>query len=255
MSDALRDALRDLNDAALPQIKAPGVEAARRTLRRRRATRATVAASLACTLAVLAFVLPAPWHRPPVISPTASASPTGTPPSPSATPVPSTASSSPPGTASPGAGSGATAGAGGGGGCRHKGYVAVNYSSSGTETQGQVVNLSADEPGQTYTRICPDETIRVFWVTYQAQPDGSQKLYDYAVYILTPKNPRVRAVVKSPTVCPGATAYVSGSYAIRQTIPAGVEFGYPSYSEQRKGGQLAGGGNPGACTPPSPSPS
>jgi hypothetical protein len=92
MSDEkLRAALRDLHDTALSVVTPPGVEMARRTVRRRHATRIVLAATAAILLGFAALTMPGKYLPPPATKPSPSPSASQSPSlSPSATPTPAT---------------------------------------------------------------------------------------------------------------------------------------------------------------------
>ncbi|MDI1460198.1 hypothetical protein QEZ54_04380 [Catellatospora sp. KI3] len=220
--DPLRDALAGTADAVRPYLNPPGVEAARRTLRRRRQVRPVLAAvvSLLAALGLSTFV---PGRGgPPAVDPTAPPNPTTSPPaSPSASAAPS-------GTPSPSV----TASAVNGGAqvpgspqpkgsprCVKRGEVWVDWVSS------YDIVISARQEWEPFHHICPGETIRVFWVWYVYEPDGSQKLYDSQVFQLTYAKPSVDTGV-AVEGCRGDFYVVKGGRAVRQTIPAGDRKAY-----------------------------
>jgi len=84
--EELRARLRDLHDAAASVVAPPGVDHARRAVRRRRIVRTTLASTTIAALCVLAIVLSTTTFRPP--KPSISPSPSASSPSPSATPDP-----------------------------------------------------------------------------------------------------------------------------------------------------------------------
>ncbi|GHJ46203.1 hypothetical protein Cs7R123_35450 [Catellatospora sp. TT07R-123] len=217
--DPLRDALAGTADAVRPLLTPPGADAARRTLRRRRRTRPAAAAVLA-VVAVLGLspLIPGRGGLPAVDT---SPSPAG-----SSNPWWSVASDSAGPSLSPsevlkgGAQAPGSPQPKGTPRCVKRGYVWI----TGPGDRGY--QLSGIEQGQLYYRICPGETIRVFWAQYRYEPDGSQKLYASHVYLLTYANPTVYATIDEPADCHGDLYFVAGGRSIRQTIARGDQNAY-----------------------------
>ena len=97
--------------------------------------------------------------------------------------------------------------------------------------------LARNPPYRGPFDICPGETIRVFVATYEFRPDGSQRLYDFDEAVVTYENYRARTVVKIAP-CSGDRYWVSGNFAVVQTIAKGKHNAYPDHSVTRRGGVL-----------------
>src|SRR5262245_28084483 len=162
MTEPLRDALRDLNDAAYAHIAPPGVDAVRRTVRRRRSVRAGLA-GFAAVAAVAALALPGVLRpTPPPVQATPSTTESVSVTSTSTDSVSPTLASAP-------VGAGTTSSA-----CRpHWAPMLTGYQPPLEDGTSVTFQLMAG-PGTSY---CSTERIRLGWVTYAYHADGKQHLY------------------------------------------------------------------------------
>jgi hypothetical protein len=208
----VRDAFDNLRTATLPRITPPGVDAARRTLKRRRARRTATAFVAAGVLAVGAIAgVTQPWSRPstpigspaPIPSASVSASPTPSAPTPSAV-----ASSSPP-AIGPGQG-------GGGAPCAKDGVGIPTTSGDGTFVMKfSPWNSSAKAP-------CAGVQVKVWLVYYRTATDGTRSLANTEISYLTA---RKRSVPLSPQGGPCVSWLIgSGTGPIPDQLPATDEW-------------------------------
>jgi hypothetical protein len=250
--DALRVALRDLSESAQVAVRPPGLDEVASVARRRQGAQTAGLAGLAVLLLIIAIAIPTLTSTPAPVETTPSPVPTVSrsgPPGPTPTPTPSVAPlSTPPGSPS----------ATGPGGGSVAGSVAGSTACEPTGFVGYVQDLEASGGGTlvadfTASQICPDETIRMFWASYHIEYDGSRTLYDSVVRVLTPAESQVRLSITVPAQCPFVYV-VSGDYAVRTTIPAGVQYGYPPYSAAQQGGAFNAQPPAAGCGGPPPSP-
>jgi hypothetical protein len=205
MPDALRDALRDLNDAGYAHITPPGVDAVRRAVRRRRGVRAglagfTVVAAVAALAlpGVLGSTAPPVQSSPSVVDtfteswlPTDSASPTA-----ASAPV--------------GAGTTSTA-------CtEHWAPELTGYQfplDNGTSVTFRLMT----GPGTSY---CSNARIRLGWVVYAYHTDGKQHLYATDSVYVRPGG-SAKSTLRMASQCQGNYYFFAGDMKIPSTIPAG----------------------------------
>lgn len=209
--DPLRDALSATAQAVRPFVVPPGVEATRRTLRRRRARPAVAAVVVLLAFLGIAWVLPSAFPTPPTdVVPSASASADASPsatPSPTAGPTPST----PPG----------VVGQVNGGPAPTRSSSPKAPSCNKAAAYAYSEGASGDSSRIGARLLCPGQRMRVFWASYEVLADGRQQLVASEVYYLTPAKPSVIAYVSIPERCPGLVVTVQGNEAVRQTLPVG----------------------------------
>jgi hypothetical protein len=208
--DRIGSAFDDLRTATVPRISPPGVDAAHRTVRRRRARRTAVACAAVGMIALGGLgALLRPWAGPttpvgesPTPSPSASASLTPSAP-------PSSASASPTSRAqNPGPG-GQTA-------CARDGVgVSTTTGDGGFRMDFSPVGYSAKAP-------CAGVQVKVWLVYYRSNPDGTKSLINTEVSHLTAAK---RSVVLRPAGGPCVTWLIgSGTGPIPDQLPAGVDW-------------------------------
>jgi len=205
MTEPLRDALRDLNDAAYPHIAPPGVDAVRRTVRRRRSVRAGLA-GLAAVAAVAALALPGVLRpTPPPVqatpSTTGSVSVTSTP----TDSVSPTLSSAP-------VGAGATSSS-----CRP--LWAPGWDGSPPRDGKRISLVLQQGPDTVY---CSDAKIRVGWVSYVYHTDGRQYVYATDSVYLRP-GASATSTVRMASTCAGNIYFFAGDIKSPGTIPVGSQ--------------------------------
>jgi hypothetical protein len=76
--------------------------------------------------------------------------------------------------------------------------------------------------------VCAGEQIAVSWVTYETQPDGSQKLFASDRHLLTDARPRVTATLRESPKCVGPWYVLRADPLIPSTLPADVVDPFPS---------------------------
>ena len=229
MPDPIRSAFDELTAAVDSAVRPPGVAAVRRTVRRRRQQRW---AGGGAALAVLAVVGAVALLRPPAgeqpaadltlraTTPVTAASamkPRPTPP-PSVAP---TAQPTPP--ASPDRPGGAT----------RAPTIATTSKipvplPPGCARDGRTWRVTT---GSTITitarSICPGETARVFWATYETRPDGSHVLFASEQHTLTAEDPSVTTTLRRSTECEGPWFVVVGEAAVLSAIAEDDATPYP----------------------------
>lgn len=202
--EGLRAGLRDLHDAALARVTPPGVEPARRVLRRRRAARAVVASAAAIALGVAVVLVPRSVVPPPDVTAT-----TEPPPSPSDRP----SATPPPAPSSPSAGanpSGGTA-AGAQSSC-------INANITSPYANGDfTVDYFPDQNDPQQTGRCT--RVRIFWASYSIE-GGVARLYRSEVHYVSSTAPRFQGHIVEPAFCSAVYYVVIGDFAIRSSFPA-----------------------------------
>jgi hypothetical protein len=201
-------------NAAVP-TRPPGVAAAERTVRRRRRRLAVASASLAVALVAVLGVavagLAAPSRRVTPALPELSATPGGPTPLPELPDAPSAVPANRP----PNAPAGSVPAGGSGAPCKR--YGAVQLDSPGLSTVSVEVDSRGPYP------LCQGERVRVFVATYSLDGKGTQSLYrSQTGYVDAAHNPLTLPYQVPP--CHATVYVVSGSQAIRATIPAMVDF-------------------------------
>ena len=226
-TDRVRDAFAELTGSVDHLVRPPGVGSVRETVRRRRQRRlgATAAAAVAVAGVIGLAQLP-PLDRPavdladpppaattlapsvllpPFAPPTAAAGQSR----PSATPTApgggEPAYSAPPPTQPVGTTNGPPP-------CTST----VTASAKGTE-----LVISAGP-------VCAGDEIAVSWVTYETQPDGSQKLFASDRHLLTAARPRVTATLRESPKCVGPWYVLRADPPIPSTLPADAVEPFPS---------------------------
>ncbi|MBB5871102.1 hypothetical protein F4553_004481 [Allocatelliglobosispora scoriae] len=211
--DRLRAPFDDFRDRCLAETVPPGVDALRRTVRRRRTTRAMVAAGVAALVTIAAIALPGlratPTPTEPTPSPTVSESvppsPTPTPTmSPSASPSHSTA----PGSPRAGSGSGKQSGSG-----ADPCYVRTLYWDIGPEHYYL-------PPGTA--QKCPSIKIKLVWAKYGWSPADQKivRLSSSSTYLTAARPSFNTPDLSSPdNRCNTLTVLMRGNVSLPASIP------------------------------------
>ncbi|MEH1126532.1 hypothetical protein [Micromonospora sp. CPCC 206061] len=208
--DPLRSAFDEFRADTMPELQAPGVADVRRRWIRRRAVQSGAALAAVAVLALAGVALAGPPSAQPEV--TDSASPSATPTA-SATASPSASASK----VRPDAG-GETprkdGGNQGGKSCREYGEVDI----AEPMTDG-AITLAARVAADAERKLCPGEEIRVFWASYEIDPDGTQRLFGSGVGRLDAEQPTVRLEMQIPSGDCRAWYVGAGSAEIRGLIP------------------------------------
>ncbi|MCW6005062.1 hypothetical protein K1W54_10775 [Micromonospora sp. CPCC 205371] len=208
--DPLRSAFDDFRADALPDLQAPGVADVRRRWMRRRAVQSGAALAAVAVLALTGVALAGPPTAQPDV--TDSASPSATP-SASATPSPSASASK----VRPDAGDQTPRKDGsnqGGTSCREYGEVDI----AEPMTDG-AITLAARVDAGDERKLCPGEEIRIFWASYEIDPDGTQRLFGSGSGRLDADQPTARLEVQLPSGDCRSWYVGAGSAEIRDVIP------------------------------------
>jgi RNA polymerase sigma-70 factor (ECF subfamily) len=160
---------------APPKVTAPGADAARRTVRRRRDRNALLAIIVLVSVAITAFILPREFFRVPAIEPTP-------PPSPTATAQPSPASSAvaeAPATGTPSAAPACIS-------------LPQAIGLSGFNAADVQVGFMDAKDGNADTKrvMCPGVSLRIRWAAYSIDGQGNLLLKDSGSVVLDNANPR-----------------------------------------------------------------
>ncbi|MBB5869777.1 hypothetical protein F4553_003156 [Allocatelliglobosispora scoriae] len=229
--DPIRSALDEARAAVAPLIQAPGVAAARSTLRRRHARRAAVLATFVVVgLGLAAFAFSAPpsptvpgteWSAGPTPTPTASLVVDATP-----TPTPPATSAAPPG-APDGGGASPT--------CYNKIMPKVENASL---ANGNRVRFYLTKPaGMSF---CPGLRIVVSWASFRYVNDGEQFHDGGSGMELTSARPSITSTVSwFAPACHGDVYYWGGQSGVKFTIPAGQHLSMSAWNASRRSGLLA----------------
>ncbi len=194
--EQLRNALRDLHDAALPHITPPGLPHLHRKVRRRVVARTSLVAVLGVLVLSLCAIVPN-RDSPPPIQPTPT--PSG---STSVRPTPSPSAS-----ANPEAAVGASS-------CDDRPMPVVV---DGFQAWGKTVTFRL--AGRDTGLICAEVRTRVTWVTYEHISGGLQRVYASETFVLTPGQQHTTVIRYNPS-CRGDLHYLMGDIAVLPTIPA-----------------------------------
>lgn len=234
--DALRAALADTARAVRPQIIAPGVEAARRTLRRRRAIRAGVSSVLAAALVTLGFTIAVPQHKQPTLDPTpspsvssmavesATPSPGPTSPSPTPSPKPSPSPS------------------------RSRLAVAAEQTNvtCPKTIRPKVRNGNADGPVRLtfylpqseLDRMCPGQKVFISWATYEWLPQGDQFQTDGGGFELSAAMPSLSQSIGAANggICRGDRYFHAGNTTFPHQLTGGKHLSKATLTDGRSTG-------------------
>lgn len=208
--DALRAALRDLYESALPHVRPPGADAVRRRVQRRHTTGAA-ALAVTAVAAVITIVLtlpmairgPAPIDDPTATTtggtPTVTSSPSPTTsPSPSVSPEPAQASA-----------------------CDANPRVGFTFTKP--IVRFWLYSTTGDP-------ICAGVEKTFGWITFEYLEDGRQHLHGGSIWPVRPGNPYSDELKIHPT-CPGDIYIVAGSYMITELAP-GTHHPFPLASAE-----------------------
>jgi hypothetical protein len=254
MSDRLRDAFGELRTSAMRSIEAPGVDAVRRTVRRRRAAKLS-AASLGFTGIALASAV-ALAQTGPVGGATRTTEPPTTitlassaAPSASQWEVPTpTPSDVTPSDSTPSGG--VTAGATTATPCYAPGLLRLTQPNTNND-----VTVTWDDSGYP---ACAGHSATWFWATYTLDASGNAHLFSSQKIMLGPLNRVSHATLDDPGGCGIAWYVVLGDVSIPSTIPAkqvsGVAGGPEPFSRSDGSSQQTQWDVRPNCTTPSPSP-
>ena len=228
MPDPIRSAFDGLTAAVDSAVRPPGVAAVRRTVRRRRQRWAGGGAALAVLAVVgaVALLRPPVGEQPaagltlrattPVTATSAMEAPPTPPPpvAPTARPTPSASPDRPGGaTRAPTLATTSKAAVPPLLGCARDGRT-------WRVTGGPTITITASS-------ICPGETLRVFWATYETRPDGSHVLFASEQHALTAADPSVTTTLRRSTGCEGPWFVVVGEAAVLSAIAEDDANPYP----------------------------
>jgi hypothetical protein len=209
-------------------VRAPGPNAARRTVRRRRRQRAAVVLTSLVVFAVTAVGVALasvgiPVHKPPTALPTASASlgvaATGR----SELPVPASSPAAGRTTPAPGIPPPSIPL------CKQYGAVLLDRPTASS------VTVKVDQRGPY--PLCPGERVRVFVAVYRFDAQGKQQLFYSKVAFLDAAHNPLTLPYSVPTDCHNTVYVISGGATIKQTLPpvsnlyadAAAAFGSPAW--------------------------
>ncbi|MEU7822006.1 hypothetical protein [Catellatospora sp. NPDC049133] len=260
MSDDLRRLLADAGRAALPHVRPPGHEAARRTLRRRRVTRVSgLALVLVLALVLGTNLIPRSTSPVPPLLPTPSTGPTvdpsASPSWPAATPTALLSTTPVP---SPGPGGSPSPGTPPSGTPRPSGQPVANPDPGASPSPSpapppacvdivipQITNAATPAPTSiTFSiapadldRLCEGWEIHVSWAAYHTYDAETQMYTSGDDFVLTAASPTRTRRLGGEYGCPGDRYFYFGSLpTLPDTFPRGEHLDLPSWAPGRTTG-------------------